>query len=107
MVSNDVLKANFACIRKWSYRFVNDTEKYDRNTEPGITCKYGKIRSRRSYLAVYGRKRAWAFDLGTLVKDRTEAEDDGIKANFSVEANKGTRLSTIRAIFPTASSLKY
>ena len=61
---NDVLKTNFACIRKWSYPSVNDTEKYDRNTEPGIPLKYGNIRSRRPYLAVYGRKRAWAFDLG-------------------------------------------
>ena len=52
------------CIRKWSYPSVNDTEKYDRNTEPGIPLKYGDIRSRRPYLAVYGRKRAWAFDLG-------------------------------------------
>ena len=61
---NDVFKTNFACIRKWSYPSVNDTENYDRNTEPGIPLKYGDIRSRRPYLAVYGRKRAWAFDLG-------------------------------------------
>ena len=61
---NDVLKTNFAYIRKWSYPSVNDTEKYDRNTEPGIPLKYGDIRSRWPYLAVYGRKRAWAFDLG-------------------------------------------
>ena len=63
---NDVLKTNFACIRKWSYPSVNDTEKYDRNTEPGIPLKYGDIRSRRPYLAVYGRERAWAFDLGRI-----------------------------------------
>ena len=63
IVCNDVLETNFASIRKWSYPSVNDTEKYDRNTEPGTPLKYGDIRSRRPYLAVYGRKRAWVFDL--------------------------------------------
>ena len=37
-----------------SYIFVNDTEIYDRNTEPGIS----------SYFSVYGRIRPWLFDLG-------------------------------------------
>ena len=64
IVCNDVLKTNFACIRKWPYPSVNDTENCDRNTEPGIPLKYGDIRSRRPYLVVYGRKRAWTFDLG-------------------------------------------
>ena len=37
IVCNDVKTVLFAFIRKWSYLSVNDTENYDRNTEPGIT----------------------------------------------------------------------
>ena len=33
------------CDRKRLYIFVYDTEKYDRNTEPCNTAKYGRIRS--------------------------------------------------------------
>ena len=82
IVCNDVLKTNFACIRKWLYRSVNDTEKYDRNTEPGIPLKYGDIRSRRPYLAVYGRKRAWAFDLGRLAANCHCISDSNNRINF-------------------------
>ena len=42
-------------LRMLSYIFVNDTEIYDRNTEPGISA----------YFSVYGRMRPWLFDLGT------------------------------------------
>ena len=45
-------------VRMLSYIFVNDTEIYDRNTEPGIS----------SYFSVYGRIRPWLFDLGQCVK---------------------------------------
>ena len=37
IVRSDVKTVLFACIRKWSYLSVYDTENYDRNTEPGIT----------------------------------------------------------------------
>ena len=43
-------------LRMLSHIFVNDTEIYDRNTEPGIS----------SYYFVYGRIRPWLFDLGNV-----------------------------------------
>lgn len=64
IMCSDVKTINFRCIREWSYPSVNDTEKYGRNTEPGITEKYDDIRSQTPYLAVCGRKREWMYDLG-------------------------------------------
>ena len=91
---NDVLKTNFACIRKWSYPSVNDTEKYDRNTEPGIPLKYGDIRSRRPYLAVYGRKRAWAFDLGCC-RPRPKADDRIRPCTFTYDEKRQSYISVV------------
>ena len=42
-------KQPFSCAPRWSYFIVNDTEEYNRNTEPCNTECYGKIRSRRPY----------------------------------------------------------